>query len=194
MRVVAHSDAESVFLAEERVTAAGVVAEHSADGAAAVCGGIWPEKEAGLFVGGFAKMIEDAAGLNVAEAALGVDAQDLVHVFRKIHDDGDVAALAGEAGSASAGKNRGIVLAGEANGGFDILNVSGNDDADGGLAVIGAVGGVEGARSLIEADFSIDRLLESAGEGLRCFGPNSGAGIILAEASESLFFVLAKNG
>ncbi len=52
------------FAAHEGVDAAGVVADHAADGAAAVGGGIGGEGE-GEFFCGVADAIEDDAGLDV---------------------------------------------------------------------------------------------------------------------------------
>jgi ribosomal protein L35AE/L33A len=45
----------------------------------------------------------------------------------------------------------------------DVVFVSREDDADGHLAVVGAVGGVEGAAAVVEANFSTDLLAQSFG-------------------------------
>ncbi len=98
---VVEEDVEGVdvvdgLAAHEGVDAAGVVADHAADGAAAVGGGVGCVGE-GEFFGGFADAVEDDAGLDVHGAGDGVDGAHLVHVLREVEDDGEVAALAGEA-------------------------------------------------------------------------------------------------
>ena len=90
--------------AEQRVRAAGVVAEHAAERAVAVRRGVGGEVQA-LLVGGVAQIVQHAARLNDAELLVGVDAEDAVHVFGEVHDDGDVTALAAEAGAAAAQEN-----------------------------------------------------------------------------------------
>ena len=92
------------FAAHEGVDAAGVVADHAAEGAAAVGGWVGGEGEVVLF-GGVAELIEDDAGLDAGEAGRGVEGDDPVHVFGEVEDDGYVAALAGEGGATAAGED-----------------------------------------------------------------------------------------
>jgi ribosomal protein S18 len=82
--------------------------------------------------------------------------ENLVQVLGKIYDDGDVAALAGEAGATASRKDRSAIAAGQRHGLDHIFNRSGNDDADWDLAVVGAISRVESAAALIEADFASD--------------------------------------
>ncbi len=159
--------------AHEGVDAAGVVADHAADGAAAVGGGVGGESE-GEFFRGVADAVEDDAGLDVNGAGLGIDGAHAVHVLREVEDDGEVAALAGEGGAGSAGEDGGVDGAAGGDGGDDVGFIAGDDDADGDVAVVGAVGGVEGFGGGVEAHFAADGgaelLLEvgGLGEGVMC--------------------------
>ena len=48
------------------------------------------------------------------------------------------------------------MLASERDGSDYVVGVSGKDDANGNLAIVGSVGGVEGASAVIETDFAAD--------------------------------------
>ena len=91
--IVAHSHAQAVVFAEQRMASAGIISEHPANRAAAVRGRIGTEKKSRLLFGDFAEMIQDASRLNDAKPFVGVDSQDFVHIFRKIDHHGHVAAL-----------------------------------------------------------------------------------------------------
>ena len=99
-------------------------------------------------------MIEDDAGLDARDAALGIDFENARHVLRKVEDDGGVAALSGKRGASAAGEQRSAVVAAEGNGGENVFFVARNYDADRNLAVVGAVGRVEGAAARVEANLS----------------------------------------
>ena len=103
------------FSAHEGVDAAGVVADHAADGASAVGGGVGGEGE-GEFFCGFADAVEDDAGLDVDGAGDGSTCAHLVHVLREVEDDGEVAALAGERGAGSAREDGGVEFAADCRG------------------------------------------------------------------------------
>jgi hypothetical protein len=100
------------FAGHDGVDAAGVVADHAADGAAVVAGGIGSEGEVMLF-GGVAESVEDDSGLHAGDAAGGIDLENARHVLGKIEDDGDVAALAGERSAAAAAEERRAEFAAE---------------------------------------------------------------------------------
>jgi hypothetical protein len=53
------------------------------------------------------------------------------------------------------------VVAAEGNGGENVFFVAGNYDADRDLAVVGAVGGIEGAAAGVKANFSTKMTAES---------------------------------
>ena len=154
--------------AHQGVDAAGVVADHAADGAAAVGGGVGGEGE-GEFFGGLADAVEHDAGLDVDGAGGGIDGAHAAHVLGEVEDDGDVAALAGERGAGSAGEDGGVEGAAGCDGGDDVGFVARDDDADGNVAVVGGVGGVEGFGGGVEADLAADAgaelLLEGVGLG-----------------------------
>jgi len=135
----------------DRMNAAGVVADHAAESAAIVRGRIRCEREMVLFSGS-AESVEHDSGLNARDTAGGIDLKNPRHVLREIEDDGDVAALSGERRAAAAAKQRRTKLAAQRNRGENIVSIAGQYDADGDLAVVGAVGGVEGTGAAIEAD------------------------------------------
>ena len=170
---IERDDVVDGLAAHESVDAAGVVADHAADGAAAVGGGIGGEGEV-EFLCGFADAVEHDAGLDVDGLCLGIDGTHAVHVLGEVEDDGGVAALTGEAGSRSARERARRWRLADCYGGDDVGFVARNDDADGDVAVVGAVGGVEGFGGGIEADFAAnfgaELLLElfSLGEGVIC--------------------------
>ena len=137
--------------------AAGVVADHAAERAAVVRGGVGREGEMVLFGGG-AEIVEHDSGLHAGDAAGGIDFENPRHVLGKIEDDGDVAALAGERRAAAAAEQRRAELAAEGDRGQNVVGIAGEHDADGNLAVVGAVGRVESACAAVETDFSAANL------------------------------------
>ncbi len=160
---VEREDVVDGFAAHEGVDAAGVVADHAADGASRVGGGVGSEGEVEFFCC-VADAVEDYAGLNVDGAMGDVDFAHFVHVFGEVEDDGEVAALSGERSAGSAGEDGRVEFAAEGEGGDDVVFVAGDDDADGDVAVVGGVGGVEGAGGGVEADFAADFGAELRGE------------------------------
>jgi len=111
-------------------------------------------------------MVEHAAGLNPRVFLLGVELDDPVQVLGEIDDDGDVAGLSGEAGAAAARQQRCTVPAGEGDGLDDFVDGAGDYNADGDLAVVGAVDSVEGARARVKANFAGDGGAEFGGQDL----------------------------
>ncbi len=78
----------------------------------------------------------------------------LVHVFAEIENDGDVATLAGETGARAARQDGRSVFAARRDGGDYVGVIARDDEADGNVAVVRGVGGVEGAGAGVEADFA----------------------------------------
>ena len=146
--------------------AAGVVADHAAQGATVVARGIGPEGQM-MLLGGIAEIVEHYAWLDPGNAPLRIDFQDLIHVLGEIHDDGNVAALAGQRSAATAAKDRSAVLARQSDRRNDVIDVTRKNYSDGNLAIIGAVSGVEGAAAGIEADFAAELGSQSALQGSR---------------------------
>ena len=141
--------------AHDGVGTAGVVADHAADGAAIVGGRVGSEGQVMDF-GGFTDAIEHDSRFDDGDSLCGVERDKTPHVFRKVEDDGDVAALTGEAGARTAGEDGRTQFATGGDGGFDVGSIVGKDEADGGLAVVRGVGRVEGAGGGVETDFATD--------------------------------------
>jgi hypothetical protein len=99
------------------------------------------------------KGVQNYAGLNARELLIGIDFENLIHVFCKIQDDGDVAALSRQACACSTGENRRPKFLTRCYRADDILVIAWHDQADGDLAVIRSVGGVEGTTAPIESHF-----------------------------------------
>jgi hypothetical protein len=152
------------------MNAAGVVADHAAESAAIVRGGVGREGEVVLFGGG-AKGVKHHSWLHAGDAAGGIDFENPRHVLREIEDDGDVAALAGERCAGATAEKRCAELAAERDRGENVIGIAREDDADGNLAVVGTIGGVEGACAAVETDVILPsawhRGAQSFGQGLR---------------------------
>ena len=142
---------------------AGVVADHAAEGAVPVGGGVGGEGEVVALCGG-AEVVVDEAGFDPGEALFRIELEEVVEVLREVEDDGDVAGLTGEGGAGAAGEDGNAVLAADADGGEDVFDRAGDDDADGELAIVGEVGGVDGTGAVVEADLGGGALAELAGE------------------------------
>ena len=135
--------------------AAGIVADHAADGAAVVAGGVGGEGQV-MFFGGVAEVIQNYSGLHSRDAAFGIDLEDISHVLREVENDGYVAALSGERGAAAPTQQRSAVLSADGDGGEDVVGVARENNADRNLAVVGTVGGVEGAAAIVEFHVAAD--------------------------------------
>lgn len=122
-------------------------------------GGVRSVGEA-VFFGSFAEAIEDDAGLDDGQFLVAIDGDKAVHVAGVVEDDGDIGALAGEAGSCSARKNGGPGLAAGSQGSLDIGSVAGHDDAHGKLTVVRGIRGVEGPGTEVKADVTTKGALE----------------------------------
>ena len=111
-----------------------------------------------MFFRRIAEMIKNHSGLHSGGTLPGIDFHDLIHVAGEIEYQGDVAALAGERGSRAAAEQRSAVRARERDGGDDVIGVTGKNHADGHLAIVRAVGGIESAAAGIEADVAANIL------------------------------------
>src|SRR5579864_8499680 len=136
------------------VDAAGVVADHAADGAAVVSGGVGGKGEVMLFRS-IAQAVKDDSRLYTSDAARGIDLDYAVHIAGKIENDGYVAALSGERSASAAAEQRRAEFAAERNRGENVIVVARQDDANGHLTIVGAVGRVESAGAAVEADISL---------------------------------------
>jgi hypothetical protein len=145
------------------VDTAGVVADHAADGATVVAGGIGSEGQM-MFFGGVAEVIEDNAGLDARDAPFGIDLENVSHVLGEIEHDGDIAALSCERGSTATAKERSAEVTTNGDGSEDIVRIARKNYADGNLAIVRAVSGVESAASIVEADVTTDAEAQGFGK------------------------------
>jgi hypothetical protein len=81
---------------------------------------------------------------------------NLGHVLREIEHDRDVTALSGKRSPPAAAENWSAVLTADGDCGDYIVGVFGKDHSDRNLAVIGSVGGVEGAAAVVEPYFTAE--------------------------------------
>ncbi len=81
------------------------------------------------------------------------------------------------------------MVAAKGNRGKNVFFIAGNYDADWNLAIIGAVGGVEGAAARVEADFSAKVAAERGFErgALELRGVSGGWGDVLQHRAENIF-------
>jgi hypothetical protein len=94
-------DVVSGAAGHDRMDPAGVVADHAAEGAAVVGGGVGTEGEV-VGLGSVTQVVEDGPGLDTGSSASGVELDHPVHVLGEVDDHGHVAALAGETGASAA--------------------------------------------------------------------------------------------
>ena len=145
------------------MNATGIVADHAADRAAVMTGGIGPKREVSVFQQRCEKMVKHHSRLHAGDAAGGIDLENPRHVFGKIKNNGDVAALSGKRCAAAAAEQRRTELAAEGNGCENVVGIARKDDSEGNLAIVGAVGGVESTRAAVEADSALELEAESLG-------------------------------
>ena len=89
-----------------------------------------------------------------------IERDDAVQVFRKIHDDRNVAALAREARSCAARQDWRTGFAARPYRCGDVRLVERDDQPDGDLTIVGRVGRIERPGAVIEAHFTPDGLPE----------------------------------
>ena len=135
------------------VNAAGVVANHSSEGASAVRSGIRPEGQVMLF-GLVPQMIEDDSGLHSRNAAFGVEFKNLCHVLGEVKHHGNVAALARQRSPSTTAKHGGAVLAANRHSSNYIFDVARNHDRNRDLAVIRSVRGIKRTATIIESNLT----------------------------------------
>lgn len=149
-----------------RVGAAGVVADHAAERAAAVGGGVGPE---GQPVRGrlHPQGVQHHAGLHPRQAAFGVEFEDPVHVLGEVQHQARAHGVAGDAGARAAAGDRHPVRAGHRDRGGDVVFVARVGHRRRDLPVVGGVGGVQGAGARVEPGRSPQRRAQVGGEVLR---------------------------
>src|SRR5215813_6292810 len=110
----------------------------------------------GVRLGSVTKCVADRTGLNPGTFLFGTEVDNMVQVFRPVDHNCDVAALAGETGSASSRKQRGAELATCSECLNHVLLGLGNHHTDGNLTIVGAIGGIDSSASRIEANLAGD--------------------------------------
>ncbi len=94
---------------------------------------------------------------------IGADGEDAAEVLAEIDDQAGAERFAGEAGAGAAGDEGDVVLVGVADEGADVVLVGRQRDAERLDGEGGGVGGVEGARQAVEAEFALEQSLQVFG-------------------------------
>ncbi len=123
---------------DHRVRAAGVVADHAAEGAAAVGGRVGAEGQS-MRSGRRPQVVQDDAGLDDGGAGGGVQRHDAPHVPGEVQHHADAGRLPGDTGPAAARHHRHAVLPAHPQRRRDVLGVLGRDHRSGHPPVIGRV-------------------------------------------------------
>jgi hypothetical protein len=142
-----------------------------------------------VLLGGSAQIIKHDAGFDAGNAADRIDFENTRHVLRKIEHDRRVAALSGERRAASASEQRGVVVAAQGHGSENVFFIARNYDADGNLAIVRSVGGIEGAASGIEANLSAKVAAKRGfkGGGVEWRGMSGGWSNVLGHKAQNIF-------
>ena len=146
-----------------RVGPAGVVGDHSADGAASVGGRIGPDREAESG-GGLVDAVEHDAGIDRCRPGHRVDGENAMEMARRVDDHAGTGRIAGDARAASAQRHREVMLAAQCDDGDKIVDVKRCDDDGGNVAVIRGVGREEAARGGRSVDCAADAAGRSGNE------------------------------
>ena len=121
--------------------------------------GVRPEGEF-VLLGRAAEEIEDAARLHSRALVCGIEFEDVAHELGEVQDNGDVAALAGQAGATAAPEHGGAVPAGGRDCLDNVFLVPRDDDADRHLPVIRGVRRIQCTAPVIEAHLTADLAAE----------------------------------
>ena len=157
------------------VRSARIVADHAAQRAATVRGGIRPEGQSVLF-GSRLQRIAHRAGLDERRAPRWVDRDDIAHVLGEIQHHGHVHALPALRGAAATRQQRRTVLAADAQGGDHVVRRPGEHHADRDLAVVRGVRAVDRAAAGIEAHLARNGRGKCGGKGFGLLGTKRGLG------------------
>ena len=154
------------------VGAAGVVADHAAEGRPVLRGGVGPEAqpEGGR---GLLQVGHDHARLDAGGAGVGVDAEDGVHVAGEIEDDPRADGVARAGRAAAAAGDRYAEFAGDGQGGGDVLRIDRADDRARRYPVVRGVRGVFGPAARTGVHLSAHGLAEPAEQLVRLVGAPS---------------------
>jgi hypothetical protein len=108
-------DVISCFASHHRMRAARVIANHPAQGSVVMRGRVRAKGQV-ILLCGFAQRIANDAGLHPRQPARRVNLQHVVEILGKVENNGDIAALALQAGASAARQDRRAISPGDANG------------------------------------------------------------------------------
>ncbi len=133
-----------------RMYAAGVIADHSAQGAAAVGRRVRAEGEM-VVLGRVAQMIENDARLNTRQSFLRINRENSIHILREVQHDRDIAALPREARAAASREQRDSTKPASCHRCDYVGFILWQHHADRNLPVAGGISRVEGPASFLKA-------------------------------------------
>ena len=145
--------------AEQGMRAAGIVADHSSNGAAAMRGRIWSKHQV-VLLDLLLQRIQDDARLYARKLLPGIHFQDLIHVLGKVEHHSDIAALARQAGARAAREYGCAERPAHGDGGDHIIGIKRYHQSDGELPIVRPIGGVKRAAAAIKADLAAYFLLQ----------------------------------
>ena len=164
--------------------AAGVIADHPAKIAVLMRGRIRTKRQV-VLIGTIAQVVQRHSRLHPRILFLRIDLQNLVQVLGEINHNGNIAALPGKACAAAPGQNRRAIFAGQRHRLNYILDCFRNDHADGHLAVVGAVRGIECAAAVVETHLAIYVLAQLSGQRI---GAVTGESLVSGRAETRMKF------
>ena len=145
------------------VRTAGVVGDHAAQTAATVRGRVGREGQA-VLLGGVAEAVADHARLDQGGPPDGIQLQDAIAESRRVEHYGDVDRLPAHRCAAATHQHRRLVAAADGHGCREVLQRSGDDNANRHLAVVGRVRRVGGPMAIVETHGLAERARQLTGQ------------------------------
>src|SRR5215469_11218780 len=100
-------------------------------------------------------MLENAARLHFRRSPQSVNRNYAIDIFRKVDEDGDIAALPRKTRAAAAHHQWRAMFATKRNAGDDVVDGARHDDADRHLPVVRCIRGVESAAAAVKTNFAV---------------------------------------
>ena len=144
----------------DAVGAAGIVADHPADGAPAMRGRVGADAEA-VTRGGDVDVVEDRPGEHGDGGGRGVQRKDPCEVQARVHDEPAADRVAGDAGSRAAHRERDARLGRHPDHGRQVVQVARRHDGRGDHAVVRRVRRVQRPDLAVVANLAPDRAAEA---------------------------------
>ena len=137
------------------VSAAGIVSQHPPERTVRVRGRIWaPRQPMGL--GSVSEVIANRSRLNARVFLTRIQLNDVVQILAPVDDNGNIAALTGDARTAATRENWCAEPAARSYCPNNIFKRFRNDDRDGYLPVIGCVHRIHAPAAGIKSDFTVN--------------------------------------